>query len=118
MAVLMVDAAAPARDLDWRPAAGKAVASLCEEAVGRWPERFPARSAAIVGMGRSLSSANPGQRREWQRIAADVCRQVAVVDPDWFCRFWRAVVRGGVRPPAEVTQILVGLDFLRPSGRH
>ncbi|MDE3086524.1 MAG: hypothetical protein KGJ77_07130 [Acidobacteriota bacterium] len=120
MTVLTVDDVAPARagsrDPEWAPETCRAVIGLCEDAMGRWPEQFPTRFASLVDMSRRLPGAAPAERHEWQRLAADLCRQAATVDPDWFCRYWRQVVRRGVRPPADVTRVLVGLDFLRPPG--
>lgn len=120
MAVLAVDDTAPVpvvpRGPAWAPAACQAVASLCEQAIGAWPEQFPERSASIVVRGRGLTSADADQRQGWQRSVLEICRHAASLDPDWFCHYWRGVVRGGVRPPAEVTRILVGMDFLRPPG--
>lgn len=118
--MLTVDDVAAARggsrDPEWGPETYRAVIGLCEQAIGQWPEQFPARFASFVDMGRKLPGAAPAERHEWQRLAADCCRQAAAVDPDWFCRYWRQVVRRGVRPPADVTRVLVGLDFLRPPG--
>jgi hypothetical protein len=120
---LSVDDTAPIRLLrprvsEWAPAACKAVAGLCEQAVGLWPEQFPARSAVFVGETRKAAGVDPEGHEEWQRAAVEVCRQAASVDPDWFCQYWRSVVRSGVRPPAAVTRMLVALDFLRPQGHR
>lgn len=120
MAVLPVDDTAPvpavARLHPWGPTTCQAVASLCEQAIVQWPEQFPERSATVVVGGRGLTGAEADQRRRWQRSVLEICRQAASVDPDWFCQYWRGVVRSGVRPPAEVTRMLVGMDFLRPPG--
>jgi hypothetical protein len=116
--VLTVDDAAPARagsrGPQWGPETCRAVIGFCEQAMGLWPEQFPARFGSFVDMSRKLFGAAPEERDEWQRLAAEICRQAASVDPDWFCRYWRGVVRRGVRPPTDVTRVLVGLDFLRP----
>ena len=116
------------RRLPWRAPALKAVISLCEQAAERWPEEFPGRSSAFVETGRGLAGAVNGQAHqtgptgsaqtvaEWQKVALEFCQRVALVAPDWFCHYWRGVVRGGVRPPSEITQVLLGLDFLRPPG--
>ena len=117
-----MSARAPALDA----ATLSALVPMCEQAAGRWPTEFPEQSKEFAELGRELAialherahAATPSEPPEvvgeWRAVAIEVCKKAALADPDWFCHYWRGVVRQGVRPPIEITRLLVALDVLRP----
>jgi len=97
-----------------------------DRATKLWPDQFPAEFFTFAEMGQGLAGlvherahcVGPTQVsgqviREWRAAAVESCEGVALVDPEWFRTYWRAVEARGLKLPIGIIQMLLAIGKAR-----
>jgi len=100
-----------------------------------WPDKFPQDFVTFVEMGQGLAglvhrrahcvgpASLPSQAiRDWRAAAVESCEGVALVDPEWFRKYWTSIGARGLKLPFAIYTMVRTieaeghLDLVVPSG--
>jgi hypothetical protein len=88
-----------------------------------WPDKFPEEFFTFVDMGRGFfglvharahgdrSVLVPVQKiKEWRSAAASSCEGIAIVDPEWFRKYWTSVEARGLKLPPVILDMVIAIE--------